>query len=266
LTHRNLYLYNQIVARFPSYPTVSEWEKINMVRKWVAEKLVVSNSEFVLDGPGSHFYERDALSLLYLFEKELGGVWCAGACYFLYATYRELCIETVVLHTGPQPFWTHAVTLAQADGKWYVQDAYANLTFLRLNGSPLTYEDLLLLLKEKQIHKIKVQKDDCQRLYIVTKKKWATWDQRPFTNVREEKDRIKGNISVRRIQDDIDRVFLKEEKVIRFLKKGNLDLNLINIYLFPYWVDGDHRYRVRHMIQKTIGIRVKLRDDQNETD
>jgi len=260
LRHRNLYLYNEIVARFPKYPTASEWERINMVRRWVAEKLVVSNSQFVLDGPGSHFYERDALSLLYLFEKELGGVWCAGACYFLYMTYRELNIETVVLHTGPQPFWTHAVTLAQADNKWYVQDAYANVTYLRLNGSPLTYKNLLLLLKRKKINRIRIQKDDCQRLYIVTKEKWATWDQRPFTNIREEKDRMKGMISVRRIQDDIDKIFIKEKKVIEFLKKRNLDLNLINVYLFPYWVDGDRRHRVRHMIWKVTGIRARLRD------
>lgn len=82
-------------------------------------------------------------SALTAVEASQEGVWCVGAAVILARLYEELGYKSQIITWGSQPLLSHTQVLVQANGQWYMQDAYFNFDYVDEQGRAMPYFDVL---------------------------------------------------------------------------------------------------------------------------
>ncbi|MGI0489072.1 hypothetical protein ACN4EK_26985 [Pantanalinema rosaneae CENA516] len=252
---------------------ISDWDKVNLLRRWAYRTINVSSSSCLLENRlQSNFYKTTATELYNLFNQESNGVWCAGSAFFLVRLYNHYGYEAYVLSVGQQKdgsteLLTHSVTLVkiqhQGQSLYSIQDAYANATFTTTSGSPLDWFNLLTVLNQKADQQIQVVQDDdgmrdvifCSGENYPPPSFYGT----PTDKVPCEK-RANGNVHCQyrlTLEDLTDRHPLSAPTQ-QFLAKAGYKPNLLYMFLFPYGLnDGNSENQAlldqaKSMVRKPI--------------
>ncbi len=144
-------------------PELSDFERVVLLRRWVAEIVDKSDREGLLDRPSQNnpyaadffYYTRDAPDIFAAFMADRGGVWCRGTSYALEKLYGLFGYRAFSIGIGARGTrFTHVFTLVEIEHKGQriltVQDADQNLTYVGDDDQPLDYFKILDLLQHRR--------------------------------------------------------------------------------------------------------------------
>lgn len=102
-------------------------DEVSRMRERIYEKIDVSanRASNLLELP----WNMDSSQILRKFERDEGGVFCAGAAQTLATFLHEKGYEAYILSYGFLETFTHAVVLVRIGGKLYLQDPYLNYRY-----------------------------------------------------------------------------------------------------------------------------------------
>ena len=147
-----------VAAQYPEMKNenIDDLTKVNIIREFVGQTVDIwgEDGATAIDNVDySAFYNSDATELYTLFDTDQGGVFCGGTAYTLMKFYNYYGYEAYVIHNGVVPNFTHAITIVNISHNdnyiFSVQDAFLDETYIKLNGEPVDYFEMLYLLKNR---------------------------------------------------------------------------------------------------------------------
>lgn len=143
---------------------ISDWERVNILRKWAAEHLPWSSEAAKVK---SLIQDKEAPYIFNLFAQNKGGVDCGSAGYALMKLYKFYGFESYEYHYGNLNGWNHALTLVKINHKGkntlVVEDAFFNTTYTGMYGEPVDFFYLLQKARDGKTKEITLVKDDSWR-------------------------------------------------------------------------------------------------------
>lgn len=235
----------QIFLDYPNLMDLDDWERVNLIRIWVAKNLPWS-TEFLRNIiPIATSPLEDIFEIIK--QKEIG-TGCTGAAEILDRVYNQFGYESYRLGLGDKTIkgfpegWGHSVNLVRI--KWkgtkilVIQDAYLNLTYVNEIGEPLDFIEMLKMLRKGFYNEIKETTImDVDRILFVTKDfdplqaffLLSLPSSRIIRKGKKWKCLILLNTeNATRIQDEIS----KTPRVVEFLKEKKLPIHRLSHFLF----------------------------------
>lgn len=141
----------RMLSEIRDYETLSAYEQTVAIRRWAAKNIDVSDPSHLLDQTSLHTRSLDE-NVDELFDDQ-GGHFCSGVAYLLTRLYREAGFKSIIYSYGfrdaDPPAITHATTLVEVEGVWYVQDAYFDFSFEE-GGRPVPFFEVLSNLADEK--------------------------------------------------------------------------------------------------------------------
>lgn len=140
----------------------SEIDKINFIRIKSTEVLNLGIGGRDIENIYKNWTELSGSEFYNLFDENKGTVKCGGTAHFLKNIYQDLGFQATTYDMGIPHKYTHQVVLVKNkdDSKYYIQDAYYNLSYLDKKGNALSFENLIQQLSKRESKNIYVQLDD----------------------------------------------------------------------------------------------------------
>lgn len=210
-------------------------EKLCFIRKRVAEIIDIGFGGKDISLIAKEWTNLNARNYYDLFYKNLATVKCGGTSYFLRNIYRNMGYESYVYDMGCNDQYTHQVTIVKNkdDGKFYVQDAFHNISFIdKKSKNYIYFERMITLLSNKKHRKIKIKFDEFK--YV------TTIDTTGVSQMLVDKEMSKSlkNFFVKRISKMNRQKLIKasrnyNKKLKICLKENQLPTKHIYLYLIP---------------------------------
>jgi len=246
-------LKESIVNEFPAWDHLSDWERVSTLRHWAAQRIDMSSATlFLHDNASFHFYFQNVSVILDAFERNWGGVWCAGTAWTLKRLYELFGYESYYLATGDPgnssyPALTHAETLAYIDVNssriLSIQDAYFDVSYTDREGRPLDYFQMLHLLRDQKHEEIKIvpsSDEGVTRDMILRANETAKWKRFRWIEFPESYVPLDGDKRLYRITFSLDsfgKYHAGAQNFKELLVHDGYPRNLLYIHLYPYQVD-----------------------------
>ncbi|MGE0480679.1 MAG: hypothetical protein AB7Q17_09425 [Phycisphaerae bacterium] len=143
-------------------PTISDWERVNRLRRWA-----YSNTTWAYSYPAllevreaARYYQLGADELFSAFQRQAGGVYCAGASWAGMQLFQMFGYPTILLDLGdPVTQVSHVTAVVEIEhaGRLIsvVQDVTFNLTYVDEWGLPLDYFAALARLRAGQTFRVR---------------------------------------------------------------------------------------------------------------
>ncbi|MGA7934394.1 MAG: hypothetical protein WCA35_12675 [Kovacikia sp.] len=254
LTNKASPLKELVAKQYPDIenPQISDWQKVNLLRRWAYRNIVNSTKScFLEEVLKPDFYKKTAFELYTAFKQDKGGVQCGGSSIFLEKLYREYNFNAYTLNMGePSSQFTHVVNLVEIRGKGQkklvIEDASHNVTLVHQDGSVLDYFTFLRLLSQLKDNQIKIVKDnDGKRNWLFCKD--DPLDEPTLKLVRESSSECIDipNLGLkcksRVVLEDFTRNYPNLPKNKQFLVHGGYDLDLVYLYLYlhPFSINSE---------------------------
>jgi hypothetical protein len=234
----------------PKTEPPSELLEIAKIRRDVyAATDIASINELLVEG-----YPRSLEELQSDFEANAGGVWCWGASYALQLTLKQRGYQSYTLSYGfPQEgLLTHAVTLVNIGGEFYLQDATLNYDYA------IPFFDLVRELASGRAPAVNVQ-GGLRDVHVLEVGKDASWAVTPGADcVRSE---ARDGVLVCRSEANLtlfNERYMSRDGQATLDKLGALGRprELAFLMLYPYEIfDGTGTYGKEHpLIRKMTQI------------
>jgi hypothetical protein len=179
-----------------------------------------------------------------LFRSADQGVWCQAAAVLLARLYEASGYRAWVTSYGDPGSLTHTVTLVEIGGRLYVQDPYFNLEYVRSDGSPLPYYEMLSDLAAGRSPKVRQDLDF--RLGLFDQRSEAqTWS---LPALKEEVfcDRDGKRCAFAMTLARFVEVYYKRQEIGAFLNAHGEPDKVEFLMLHPLWTSGPHYPRPAH--------------------
>jgi len=162
----DFWLKKYIIKEIPalSYSSISDWEKVNLLRDWAAKNVSTATIIEPLESEyGYSVYNESAAQLLARQMSGEGGFYCAGVAVTTAKIFQLFGYPAIsynmVFWFEDDVFASHVVTLVKIKYKGKdlitVQDAYFNYTVTYVNNNkPVDIFDMLELLSNKKIENL----------------------------------------------------------------------------------------------------------------
>jgi hypothetical protein len=261
-------------------PNISDWEKVNLLRRWAYQNSDLTMAKgCLIDSPDLR--PKSAAEIFSSFQKDEGGVWCAGMSIFLMKLYEQYGFESYALNMGKPSAAdtlimgnppvgssiTHVLVLVKIPHKGrnllVVQDGYLNNTYTHLDGSPLDYFELIKLLKNRQENKIKVVRDQgASRDNLLCSKQIPPqiWE---VSTKQLQCEQIPGKQTYKckhgLTLDLLARYSPLQKEINRFFPAEGYPPNLLFLFLYPLGIEGASNAApgILKQAQKIAGITSK---------
>lgn len=149
---------------------ITDFEKVNAIRQFVAEHNDWGNHEFQLDERWG-YYTMTAPELYDLFLTDTGGTLCSGTAHELQQFYEMYGYSSYMVYSGKPSVFTHASTIVNIsyNGKyvWSVQDAHVDETYTTVDGAPIDYFEMLRMLRNNDTSEIITVVGNSERDYFI---------------------------------------------------------------------------------------------------
>lgn len=213
----------------------SDLKTMRALRRYLYRRLpLAANGDYWVTDPPV----REAASLesaLKLFETAEKGVWCQAAAVLLARLYEAAGYRAWVTSYGDPATLTHTVTLVEAGGRIYLQDAYFNLDYVDSGGAPLPYLQVLRHLARGRPPRVRQDLDF--RLGIFPHPRVAKEWTAPglHDDIVCVNDKPPYLCSVALSEARFEQVFYIRDQVHGFLAKQGLPRRFDYLMLFPLW-------------------------------
>lgn len=157
------YLKKLISIEYPKIDRldISDWEKVNILRKWAAEHMPWSSEAAKVK---NLIQDREAPHIFNLFAQNKGGVDCGSAGYALMKLYKHYGLSSYEYHYGNLNGWNHALTLVKINHKGknmlVMEDAFFNTTYTGMYGEPVDFFYLLQKVRDGNTKEFSLVKDE----------------------------------------------------------------------------------------------------------
>lgn len=243
----------EVVAVQPAAPKTeppSELLEIAKIRRDVYEATdIAATNELLVEG-----YPRSLEELQSDFKANVGGVWCWGASYALQLTLKQRGYQSYTLSYGfpEEGLLTHAVTLVNLDGEFYLQDATLNYDY------SIPFFDVVKELAADRVPAVNLQ-GGLRDVHVFEVSKNASWAVTPGADcVRSE---ARDGVLVCRSEANLtlfnDRYMSRDgQATLDKLKTLGHPRELAFLMLYPYEIfDGSGTYGKEHpLIRKMTQI------------
>jgi len=243
-------LKDSVAATYPQIndPSLSAWEKVNLLRRWAyqqTDQAMTNDCKF----SSPNLRAKSVAEIFSDFQQDKGGVYCGGASIFLMKLYEQYGFKAYALNMGKPSVsksLTHVLVLVKIphNGKdvLVVQDGLFNNSYAHLDGSPLDYFELIQLLNNRQLNKIKVvQNHDGERDVLLCKNQIPPdiWE---ISTKQLDCEQIPGTPDYKcRNKLTLDlfaRYSPVQKEVNQFFTAEGLPPNLLYIFLYPLGIEG----------------------------
>ena len=190
----DFWLKKYIIKEIPalSNSSISDWEKVNLLRDWVAKNVVVARGIAPLEVEyGYSIYNENAAQLLAIQLSGEGGFYCGGISVTTKKIFNlfgyPAIVYNMVFRFEDGKFASHVITLVKINhnGKDMitVQDCFYNYTITYLNNNdPVNIFDMLDSLAKKRVDNLKMRFSSGNgKLYLSQKngkleKSFVSWE------------------------------------------------------------------------------------------
>jgi hypothetical protein len=217
---------------------LNDFASARALRRQVFRKLPVAGMPEVWIGDEAVRGTKTLSEGFALFRAADQGVWCQTAAVLLARLYEAAGYRAWVTSYGDPGSLTHTVTLVEVAGHLYIQDPYFNLDYVRADGSPLPYYEMLRGLAEGRSPKVRQDLDFRLGLFNVRQEAqtWSLPALRDEVYCDQDGKRCAFAMTLARFVE----VYYKRAEVGAFLKAQGEPDKVEFLMLHPLWTSGPH--------------------------
>jgi hypothetical protein len=212
---------------------------VRALRRFLYRRMPFASSQeaWITDDPIRNTVSLTAgVDLLY---QRGQGVWCQAAAILLSRLYKDAGYRVWLTSFGDVGSMTHTVVLVQAAGQIYLEDPYFNMDYVRDDGAPLPYFQLLEQLAAR--HTPRARQDLDARLgvfdYRQVAKEWTpALLQGEIACTHEAAPYV---CSVVMTKARFAETYFHRADVAAFLSREGWPEQWDYLMLFPLWTSGD---------------------------
>ena len=243
---------------------VNAFEKLNGIRKYLAERIDLGNSR---DSLASKYFlvpweDISPFDCLRLFQQDQLTAQCGFTSYILTKLYNYAGHEAYMYKCGfDEEMTRHQFVLVRLDDKLVVQDAFYDITVVDGDGNPKDFFEILSEVKAGELRDIKIVQEN------VKSELWldSVAELKSILCNEAYGDLLPNQIKSMLMQDDRLKIILNRnydaftkpslEKMKPLLVKEGLPENYLSIYLKPLQIKDDSgseedslKRRIEHLL------------------